>query len=174
MISSGGRQFDVCTGERREPPRRRKSMCCGDCQKELHLSSLALGNAYVCRLAAATTDVRVRLAASEHCDVVVHAASGRRARISAQVRCVGPKQAAPARPVLAIDSWSAHSSQSVDREADASAKRSGSDEVVQSTFASHGLARAYRRMAATTLAAGKTLGKGKNAIDARARLSREQ
>ena len=83
-------------------------------------------------------------------------------------------QTAAARPVLAIDSWSAHCSQSVDREADASAKRSGSDEVVQSTFCSHGLARAYRRMAATTLAAGKTLGKGKNAIDARARLSREQ
>ena len=102
----------------------------------------------------------------------VRAASGRRARISAQVRCVGPKQTAAARPVLAIDSWSAHSSQSVDAGADSKCKKgSGSDHVVRALFASHGFARAYRRMVAkTTLAACKTLAnQGKNAIDARAR-----
>ena len=160
MISSGGRQFDVCTGERREPPRRRKSMCCGDCQKELHLSSLALGNACFVLSCAASDVARPLLLLQEHeVRCCVRAASGRRARISAQVRCVGPRQTAAARPVLAIDSWSAHSSQSVDREADASAKRSGSDDVVRALFASHGLARAYRRMVTktSTLAAGKTL-----------------
>ena len=64
------RQFDSCAGSGGQARRRRERGGRGEREEELHLSSLALGNAYVCRLAAATTDVRVRLAASEHCDVV--------------------------------------------------------------------------------------------------------
>jgi hypothetical protein len=59
----------------------------------------------------------------------------------------------------------------------ASAKWSGSDHVVRALFASHGFARAYGRMVAKTsmLAACKTLANTRqNAIDARARLPREQ
>ena len=157
-ISSGGdapRQFDVCTGERREPRRRRQSMGGGDERQELHLSSLALGNAWffssdVASVLAAKSKLAAMLCARRERPASTNFGSGAMRWSKADCCCASRAcnrflvraQLAERRP----------------GEADASAKRSGSDEVVQSTFASHGLARAYRRMAATTLAAGKTLG----------------
>ena len=75
---------------------------------------LALGNAFLVCLFSSDVARPLLAARARGLRCCVRAASGRRARISAQVRCVGPKQTAAVRPLLAIDSWSAHSSQSVD------------------------------------------------------------
>ena len=109
------RQFDSCAGSGGQARRRRQRGGRGEREEELHLSSLALGNACFVLSCAASDVARPLLLLQEHeVRCCVRAASGRRARISAQVRCVSPKWTAAARPVLAIDSWSAHSSQSVD------------------------------------------------------------
>ena len=104
-----------------QAPRRREGVgCCEERRqtKELHGPKLALGNACFVLSCAASDVARPLLLLQEHeVRCCVRAASGRRARISAQVRCVSPKWTAAARPVLAIDSWSAYSSQSVEREA---------------------------------------------------------
>ena len=120
------RQFDSCAGSGGQARRRRQRGGRGEREEELHLSSLALGNACFVLSCAASDVARPLLLLQEHeVRCCVRAASGRRARISAQVRCVSPKWTAAACPVLAIDSWSAHSSQSVDARQSSKCKERG-------------------------------------------------
>ena len=140
------RQFDSCAGSGGQASRCRERGSRGEREEELHRSSLALGNAYGCRLAAATTDVRVRLAASEHCDVVCapRAAgeheNGYDARPTLKMKALGLSYRVLALPGGSTGLRRAPARKSKSRESSRAAAQTASPEAL---LARHGCVRTY-------------------------------